>query len=62
MPAIQTPDLRQTLDADTYADQAPILSDLIATAALSAADRAAISAAGADLVRRIRASSAPGLM
>ena len=54
--------LRPDIDVDTYADPATILPRLVARADLTATDRAAISDAGADLVRAIRASSAPGLM
>ena len=53
---------RAQIDAMLYAPEAPVLATLTATAALSAADRAAISAHGADLVARIRATSTPGLM
>ena len=53
---------RAQIDAMLYAPEAPALATLTATAALSAADRAAISAHGADLVARIRATSTPGLM
>ncbi len=54
--------LRTRLDAAIYAPEAPALDALIATAALSDADRARISARATDLVRQIRASSEPGLM
>ncbi len=50
------------IDAQTLAPEAPLLAALTATAALSPADRAAIAAHGADLVRQIRAASHPGLM
>ena len=50
------------IDAGTYADQATVLNSLTDMAALSPADRAAIGAAAAQLVRDIRASTAPGLM
>ena len=52
-------DARHALDLHSYSDP---MADLIETAALSPADRAAICAAGADLVGRIRAQSTPGLM
>lgn len=39
-----------------------MINQLIATAALNDADRAAICAAGADLVRAIRAHASPGMM
>ncbi len=54
--------LRQLLDSQTYGDQKPVIDQLIATAALSDADRTAICRDGADLVRAIRAHSSPGLM
>ena len=50
------------IDAHTLAPEAPLLAALTATAALSPADRAAIAAHAADLVRQIRAASHPGLM
>jgi RHH-type transcriptional regulator, proline utilization regulon repressor / proline dehydrogenase / delta 1-pyrroline-5-carboxylate dehydrogenase len=43
-------------------DEATLVRRLIADAALDAAARARIAAAGADLVARIRASAKPGLM
>ena len=54
--------LRHVLDAMTYADQAEIRGQLIATAALSDDDRARICANAAALVSDIRGLSAPGLM
>ena len=45
-----------------FRDQAPLLDQLVAQAALSDSARAAISARGADLVRRIRAEARPSLM
>ncbi len=57
-----TTDLRTPIDAETYIDQNTAIDRLVATAALSDADRAAICAEGADLVRAIRAHSSPGLM
>ncbi len=54
--------LRLKIDADKYSDEAAMIERLIEQAGLSAADRAAICAAGADLVRNIRARAAPGLM
>jgi RHH-type transcriptional regulator, proline utilization regulon repressor / proline dehydrogenase / delta 1-pyrroline-5-carboxylate dehydrogenase len=60
--AVMTQSLRQTIDSHTYADQALVIENLIATAALSDTDRTAICAAAADLVRAIRAHSSPGLM
>ncbi|PZO64255.1 MAG: bifunctional proline dehydrogenase/L-glutamate gamma-semialdehyde dehydrogenase [Paracoccus denitrificans] len=50
------------IDARTLTAETPLLRDLIAEADLSPADRARISAAGADLVRRIREQLHPGLM
>ena len=55
-------DLRDNIDSETYADQNAVIGQLIATAALSDADRAAICREGADLVRAIRAHASPGLM
>ncbi len=54
--------LRAVVDQDTYAEPDTVLAQLITTAALSAQDRAAISAAAADLVREIRGTTAPGMM
>ena len=48
--------------AAKFADPAPLLARLVAEAALSDADRAAISARAADLVRDIRRSDRPTLM
>ena len=59
MPA---PSLRQHVDQMTYADPDGVLTDLIVQARLTEAERAAICDAAADLVRRIRATTAPGLM
>jgi RHH-type transcriptional regulator, proline utilization regulon repressor / proline dehydrogenase / delta 1-pyrroline-5-carboxylate dehydrogenase len=50
------------IDDETYGDPDIALASLIETANLSGADRRAISATGADLVRAIRASTSPGLM
>ena len=47
---------------DTMPDEARLLRDLVAQAALSDTDRAAIVARAADLVRAIRGQSSPGLM
>jgi RHH-type proline utilization regulon transcriptional repressor/proline dehydrogenase/delta 1-pyrroline-5-carboxylate dehydrogenase len=57
-----TTELRRRIDAETYAPQSEAIDHLIADAALSDGDRAAICAAGTDLVRAIRAHSSPGLM
>ncbi|SFT62577.1 bifunctional proline dehydrogenase/L-glutamate gamma-semialdehyde dehydrogenase PutA [Sedimentitalea nanhaiensis] len=54
--------LRLQIDAGKFTDEAAAIDRLIAQANLSDADRAAICASGADLVRNIRASAAPGLM
>ncbi|ROU03375.1 bifunctional proline dehydrogenase/L-glutamate gamma-semialdehyde dehydrogenase PutA [Histidinibacterium lentulum] len=62
MPRDDSPDLRTRLDAATYADERATLERLAAEAALSPEDRARIADRGADLVRRIRATSRPGLM
>ncbi|MFC2966662.1 bifunctional proline dehydrogenase/L-glutamate gamma-semialdehyde dehydrogenase PutA [Acidimangrovimonas pyrenivorans] len=48
--------------ADPLTPEGPLLARLIDQAGLDAAARSRISAAGADLVRRIRASARPGLM
>ncbi len=53
---------RAAIRAGTYADEASLLAGLVAQAALSPADRAAISARAADLVRAVRASSDPKVM
>ena len=50
------------IDTQSLAPEAALITHLIAEANLSPADRARISAAGADLVARIRASVKPGLM
>ncbi|MCC1494346.1 bifunctional proline dehydrogenase/L-glutamate gamma-semialdehyde dehydrogenase PutA [Cognatishimia sp. F0-27] len=62
MPKDHSDTLRQSIDAATYADQDETLARLIAEAGLSSADRATISARGADLVRAIRGHTQPGLM
>ena len=62
MPKDTRPDLRALIDAETYADEAATVERLTALAALSTADRAAISARAAQLVRDIRGSTRPGLM
>lgn len=51
-----------TIDADTYADHAPIMAKLVAEAGLSPDDRIQISKAAAELVHQIRTNAAPGLM
>ena len=50
------------IDTQSLAPEAALITQLIAEANLSPADRARISATGADLVARIRASVKPGLM
>ena len=55
-------DLWQPIEQDTLAPEAGLVPRLIAGAALGAAARAAITAQGAELVRRIRADTRPGLM
>ncbi len=54
--------LRHQIDQGTYADPDAVLGHLIATADLSQADRSAISARAANLVRDIRSATSPGLM
>ena len=50
------------IDRMSLRDEAALVADLITQAGLDAAARARITAAGADRVRRIRASVKPGLM
>ncbi len=50
------------IETGSLADEAGLVADLIAQAGLDAPARAQITAAGADLVSRIRASVKPGLM
>ena len=50
------------IDRGSLADEADLVRRLIAQAGLDTETRARISGAGADLVRRIRASAKPGLM
>ncbi|MDX5350932.1 MAG: hypothetical protein LPJ95_09560, partial [Paracoccaceae bacterium] len=50
------------IQTGSLADEAALVRRLAAEAALDAPARAAIVAQGAELVRRIRASSRPGLM
>ncbi len=52
----------QIIDRQSLRDEAALVKSLIAEAGLDAGQRARITAAGADLVRRIRASVKPGLM
>jgi RHH-type proline utilization regulon transcriptional repressor/proline dehydrogenase/delta 1-pyrroline-5-carboxylate dehydrogenase len=62
MPLDPSPNLRAAIDMQMYAPEMKVVQDLAEQAGLTAADRARITASGADLVRRIRASSEPGLM
>ncbi|MFK7869467.1 MAG: bifunctional proline dehydrogenase/L-glutamate gamma-semialdehyde dehydrogenase PutA [Roseobacter sp.] len=55
-------DRRILLDAQTYADPQDVVDRLAKEADLTPADRATICAAAADLVRGIRAATAPGMM
>ena len=50
------------IERDSLRDEAALVAELIAAAGMDAGQRARITAAGADLVRRIRASVKPGLM
>ncbi len=50
------------ITTDALADETTLVRRLVDAAALGTPDRAAITAAGADLVTRIRASARPGLM
>ncbi len=54
--------LRSVIDSQTYADQNTILERLTEQANLTVADRNAICAAAAQLVRDIRSSTSPGMM
>ncbi len=54
--------VRHQIDAEKYADPERVLTRLIDDAALSLDDRTKISGEAADLVRAIRATTAPGLM
>ena len=62
MSQMPAPFLPAEIDAETYADEQAVLARLIDEAKLSPEDRAAICAAGADLVRAIRAETSPGMM
>ena len=57
-----TPESWTVIEGESLADEAVLLKSLITQAGLDASARARITAAGADLVRRIRASVKPGLM
>ncbi len=62
MPRDHTHTLRQQIDLAMYQDEATAVGHLVTTARLSDSDRARISAAAAELVRKIRGSSELGLM
>jgi RHH-type proline utilization regulon transcriptional repressor/proline dehydrogenase/delta 1-pyrroline-5-carboxylate dehydrogenase len=62
MPRDHTPTLRHQIDLAMYQDEATSVDGLVTTARLSDGDRARISSAAAELVRKIRSSSEPGLM
>ena len=62
MPRDVAHDLRHQIDLAMYRDETTAVQDLVATADLTATDRARISSAAADLVRQIRASTDPWLM
>lgn len=62
MPAQNLDAIRAEIRASYLPDEADALERLVKAAALSEADRAAISARAADLVRAVRASSDPRLM
>ncbi|KPA23130.1 Bifunctional protein PutA [Shimia sp. SK013] len=53
---------RHLIDTTTYTDEQQVIETLLQTAMLSPADRQAISERGADLVRKIRATTNPGMM
>ncbi|MEM6891006.1 MAG: bifunctional proline dehydrogenase/L-glutamate gamma-semialdehyde dehydrogenase PutA [Pseudomonadota bacterium] len=55
-------DFNFDIDGGTYADQSDVLRELVAQVGLTTSERAEISAAAANLVRRIRQTTAPGLM
>ncbi|WP_170395501.1 bifunctional proline dehydrogenase/L-glutamate gamma-semialdehyde dehydrogenase PutA [Ruegeria arenilitoris] len=57
-----THSLRTHIDGQTYADQSAVLDQLVEHANLPQADRTAICAAAAQLVRDIRSSTSPGMM
>ena len=62
MPKDQMIDLRDRIDALTYAEETRTMTQLRDRAALDAAARGAITARAAQLVRDIRSSTRPGLM
>ncbi len=53
---------RRLIDTQTYSDEATLVAQLTQDAALTSEDRKRIAAAAADLVRKIRAQTQPGLM
>lgn len=55
-------EIRARIRRDTLADEAGALDRLVKLAALSPRDRRAISDHGADLVRKVRGASDPGMM
>jgi len=57
-----TQSLRHRIDIDTYAEPDRVLRDLITQTALATDDRAEICRNAEELVRDIRAATAPGLM
>ncbi len=65
MPAALSADMSESwtvIDRQSLRDEAALVASLIAEAGLDAEGRTRITAAGADLVRRIRGSVKPGLM
>lgn len=52
----------EIIERQSLRDEAALVSSLIGEAAMDGAQRARVTASGADLVRRIRASVKPGLM
>ncbi len=62
MPRDHSSDIRHQIDLSMYMDEAQAVDALVASAKLSVADRARISARAVDLVTQIRNSSDPGLM
>lgn len=55
-------EIRAQIRLDTLADEAGALDRLVKLAALSPEDRRAVSGHGADLVRKVRGASDPGMM
>ncbi|MFB1024339.1 MAG: bifunctional proline dehydrogenase/L-glutamate gamma-semialdehyde dehydrogenase, partial [Octadecabacter sp.] len=62
MPKNAANKLRNAIDAAYLVDEHVALERLVTQATLTPQDRVAIAEQGADLVRRIRAASDPGLM